>query len=63
MRAELVGIHAALTKFENLPWVGIFTDSMSNLQAIRSFHDQPGISGPLHYHHHSTLIHNIVALL
>ncbi len=63
MRAKLVGIHAALTKFEDLPWLGIFTDSLSSLQAIRSFHDQPGLSGPLHYHYHSTLIQSIVALL
>ena len=35
MRAELVAIHIALTKFEDQSWLGIFTDSLSILRAIR----------------------------
>ena len=38
MRAELVAIHTALTTFERHDWVGIFTDSLSSLQAIRQHH-------------------------
>ena len=33
-RAELVAIYTALNKFAAHEWVGIFTDSFSNLQAI-----------------------------
>jgi ribonuclease HI len=35
MRAELVAIYAALDKFSMHEWVGIFTDSLSSLHAIR----------------------------
>ena len=35
MRAELVAIHTALTIFEDYSWLGIFTDSLSSLHAIR----------------------------
>jgi hypothetical protein len=31
MRAELVAIHTALTWFEDHPWIGVFTDSLSSL--------------------------------
>ena len=31
MRAELVAIHTSLTKFEDHPWIGVFTDSLSSL--------------------------------
>ena len=31
MRAELVAIHTALTKFEDHSWIGVFTDSLSSL--------------------------------
>ena len=31
MRADLVAIHSALTKFEDHPWIGVFTDSISSL--------------------------------
>ncbi len=34
MRAELVAIHTALITFEDHEWIGIFTDSLSGLQAI-----------------------------
>ena len=36
MRAELVAIHTALTTFENHEWIGIFTDSLTDLQAIHA---------------------------
>jgi ribonuclease HI len=42
MRAELVAMHTALTKFGTHDWIGIFTDSKSNLQAIRHHHTNPG---------------------
>ena len=35
MRAELVAIHTALSRFEDHSWLGVFTDSLSSLQAIR----------------------------
>ena len=35
MRAELVAIYAALDKFAAHEWMGIFTDSLSSLTAIR----------------------------
>ena len=31
MRAELVAIHIALTRFEDHSWIGVFTDFLSNL--------------------------------
>ncbi len=31
MRAELVAIHTALTRFEDHSWIGVFTDSLSGL--------------------------------
>jgi ribonuclease HI len=35
MRAELVAIHMALTKFATHEWTGIFTKSLFSLHAIR----------------------------
>ena len=51
MRAELVGIYTALDKFVTHEWVGIFTDSLSSLQAIRHRYTNSGTRGPQHYHH------------
>ncbi len=31
MRAELVAIHTALSRFAEHQWLGIFTDSLSNI--------------------------------
>ena len=31
MRTELVAIHTGLTRFEERPWIGVFTDSLSSL--------------------------------
>jgi hypothetical protein len=44
MRAELVAIHTALSAFAEHEWIGIFTDSLSSLQAIRHHY----IYAPLH---------------
>ena len=35
MRAELVAIHTALTKFADHSWIGVFTDFLSSSHAIR----------------------------
>ena len=63
MRAELVAIHTALYKFATHVWVGIFTDSLSSLQAIHHHHTNPGTSDPQHYHHHMLLLSGITDLL
>jgi hypothetical protein len=59
MRAELGAIYIALDKYKHDPWLGIFTDSQTSLNAIqnelqRPFHTQ--------YHHHKLLIAAIVEL-
>jgi ribonuclease HI len=56
MRAELVAIHTALTRFKNHSWIGIFTDSFSSLQAIRLHYYKPGLATTPHYHHHMLLL-------
>jgi ribonuclease HI len=56
MRAELVAIHTALTTFATHDWIGIFTHSLSNLQAIRHHHSNPGTTSVKHYHHHNLLL-------
>jgi hypothetical protein len=56
-------MHAALTTFEDHEWIGIFTDSLSGLQAIRHQHAHPGIRSARDYHHHKTLLESIVDLL
>ncbi len=64
MRAELVAIYTALDKFAAHEWVGIFTDSLSNLQAIRHrYTSNPGAHGSRHYHHHMLLLTGITDLL
>ncbi len=63
MRAELVAIHTALTRFADHSWLGIFTDSLSSLQAICLHHHKPGLSVAPHYHHHTTLLQSISHLL
>jgi ribonuclease HI len=63
MRAELVAIHTALTTFEDHEWIGIFTASLSGLQAIRHQHAHPCIRSARDYHHHMTLLESIVDLL
>ena len=63
MLAELVAIHTAFTTFAEHEWIGIFTDSLSGLQAIRHQHAYLGIRNARDYHHHSTLLESIVDLL
>jgi len=63
MRAELVVIHTALTTFASRDWIGIFTDSLSLLQAIRHNNTSPDTRGSLHYHHHILLIIGSITVL
>jgi hypothetical protein len=42
MRAEIVAIYTALTTLSTHEWIGIFTDFLSSLQAIRHHHTNPG---------------------
>jgi hypothetical protein len=63
MRAELVAIHTALSTFSSHNWIGIFTDSLSSLQAIRHHHTNPSTTSAKHYHHHSLLLESITDLL
>ena len=63
MRAELVAIHRALITFVAHDWIGIFTDSLSSLQAIRHHHINPGTTSTKHYRHHSLLLGSITDLL
>ena len=63
MRAELVAIHTALATFEDHAWIGIFTDSLSSIQAIRLHFTRPGLSIAPHYHHHMLLLKSICHLL
>ena len=63
MRAELVTIYTALDKFATREWVGIFTDFLSNLQAIRHRSTNPGTRGPRNYHHYLLLLSEITDLL
>ena len=63
MRAELVAIHTALSTFSTHDWIGVFTDSLSSLQAIRHHHTNSGTTSAKHYHHHMLLLDSIIDLL
>ena len=63
MRADLVAIHTALSTFSTHNWIGIFTYSLSSLQAIRHHHTNPGTTRAKHYHHHNLLLESITDLL
>ena len=56
MRAELVEIHTALTRFEDHSWLCVFLDSLSNLLTMRLHYYKPGLSIAPHYHHHMLLL-------
>ena len=56
MRAELVAIHNALTRFKDHSCLGVFTNSLSSLQAIRLHYYKPGLTIAPHYHHHMLLL-------
>ncbi len=63
MRAELVAIYTALDKFATCEWVGIFTESLLSLQAIRHHYTNPGTHGLHNYNHHVLLLSGITDLL
>jgi ribonuclease HI len=63
MRAELVAIHTALKTFVTHNLIGIFTDSVSSLQAIRHYHITSGTTSAKHYHHHRLLLGSATGLL
>jgi hypothetical protein len=46
MRAELEAIYTALDKFATHEWMGIFTDSLPSLQAIRHATHNKDLLGP-----------------
>ena len=59
MRTELVAIHTVLTRFEDHSWLGIFSNSLSSLHAIRPHYFRPGPTIAPHYHHHMLLLQSI----
>ncbi len=63
MQAEQVAIYTALDKFVTHEWVGIFTDSLSSLPAIRHRFTNPCTHGPQNYHHRMLLLSGITDLL
>ncbi len=63
MRAELVAIYTARDKLASHEWVGILTDSLSSLHAIRHRYTNPGTQGPQNYPHHMLLLSGINDLL
>jgi hypothetical protein len=63
MRADMVAIYTALDNFATHEWVGIFTDFLSNLHAIRHRYTNAGTHGPQHYHHHVLLLRGMTDLL
>jgi len=56
MRADLVAIHTDLTTFATHEWIGIFTDSLSSVQAIKHHHANPNTIGANLYHHPMLLL-------
>jgi hypothetical protein len=63
MRAELAAIHTALSRFEDHPWIGVFTNSLSSLQAIRLHYYRPSLTIAPHNHHLMLLLQSISNLL
>ena len=55
MRTELVAIYTALATFVSHEWVGVFTDSLTSLQAIQRHRTNPDTTSAKHYRHHSIL--------
>ncbi len=58
-----MAMHTALAAFATHDWVGIFTDSIFSLRAIRHIYTSPGTREPQYYHHHMLLIDGITDLL
>ncbi len=63
IRAELVAIHTALFTLSTHDWIGIFTNSLSSLQAIIHHHTNPGTTSAKHYHRLRLLLNSISDLL
>ena len=63
MRGEFVAIYTALDKFATHEWVGVFTDSLSSLQAIQQHYTHLGPNSPHDYHHHLLILREITDLL
>jgi len=63
MRAELMAIHTALTRFGDHSWLGVFTDSLSGLHEIRLHYYRPGLTITPNYHYHMLLLQSISHLL
>jgi len=63
MRTELVILYTALSTCEAHPWLGIFTDSLSSVQAIRLHYYKPGHTASPHYHQHMLLLESNSQLL
>ena len=63
MCAELVAIHTALTRFADHPWLGLFTNSLSNIHALRLHYYRPGLTIAPHYHDQMLLLQSISNLL
>ena len=55
--------YTALATFASHEWIGVFTDSLTSLQAIQQHRTNPGTTSTKHYHHHITLINGITTLL
>jgi len=53
----------ALDKLAIHEWVGIFTNSLSSLQAIRHHYTNPETRGPQRYHHHMLILRGITDFL
>ncbi len=58
-----MAIHTALAIFEDHSWLGIITDALSSLHAIRLHYFRPGLSAAPHYHPHMLLLESISHLL
>jgi len=63
VRSELIAIHTVLSIFEEHAWIGIFTDSLSNLHVIRHHCNNPRMGDSPHYHHNILLLGSIATLL
>jgi hypothetical protein len=63
MRVELVAIHAALDRFEDHHWLGIFSYTLSSMPIIRLYYNNPGLIASSHYHYHMFLLKRISEFL
>ena len=56
MRAKLVAIHIALTRFADHSWLCVFIASLASLKTIRLHYYKPGLTISPHYYHHMLLL-------